>query len=205
MDVSGDVADLMVKESIQLTEASIKLLAAGSKNLAAFLWALAKDSKKVTGKTNLGRLLKEGRELKVFRIKESDIKTFGAFSKQYGVLFAGIKDKRREDGMIDLISSVDYAAQVNHILERLGYPAPVRTQEVDTSKKADPRAQPVSSSPGRGSGLTAELTRTGRTTRTPDGEGKPSVKGRLAALRAASEGMSGKVPQRTRATPPKTR
>ncbi len=31
MDVSGDVADLMVKESIQLTEASIKLLAAGAK------------------------------------------------------------------------------------------------------------------------------------------------------------------------------
>lgn len=45
MDVSGEVADLMVKESIQLTEASIKLLAAGSKNLAAFLWALAKDNK----------------------------------------------------------------------------------------------------------------------------------------------------------------
>ncbi len=43
MDVSGDVADLMVKESIQLTETSIKLLAAGSKNLAAFLWALSKD------------------------------------------------------------------------------------------------------------------------------------------------------------------
>ena len=40
MDVSGDVADLMVKESIQLTEASIKLLAAGSKNLAALLWAV---------------------------------------------------------------------------------------------------------------------------------------------------------------------
>ena len=38
MDTSGEVADLMVKESIQITEASIKLLAAGSKNLAAFLW-----------------------------------------------------------------------------------------------------------------------------------------------------------------------
>ena len=49
MDVSGDVADLMVKESIQLTEASIKLLAAGSKNLAAFLWALSKDNKKLVG------------------------------------------------------------------------------------------------------------------------------------------------------------
>ena len=33
MDASGEVADLMVKESIQLTEESIKLLAAGCKNL----------------------------------------------------------------------------------------------------------------------------------------------------------------------------
>ena len=36
MDVSGEVADLMVKESIQITEEAVKLLAAGSKNLAAF-------------------------------------------------------------------------------------------------------------------------------------------------------------------------
>ena len=41
MDASGEVADLMVKESIQLTEESIKLLAAGCKNLTAFLYALA--------------------------------------------------------------------------------------------------------------------------------------------------------------------
>ena len=58
MDVSGDVADLMVKEGIQLTEASIKLLAAGGKNLAAFLWALSRDSKKLVGKTNMARLLR---------------------------------------------------------------------------------------------------------------------------------------------------
>lgn len=45
MDASGEVADLMVKESIQLTEESIKLLAAGCKNLTAFLYALAKDNK----------------------------------------------------------------------------------------------------------------------------------------------------------------
>ena len=36
MDNSGEVADLMVKESIQLTEAAVKMLAAGSKNLAGF-------------------------------------------------------------------------------------------------------------------------------------------------------------------------
>ena len=74
MDVSGEVADLLVKEGIQITEESIKLLAAGSKNLAAFLWALAKDNKKLSGKTNMARLLREGKKLEVFHIKEDDLK-----------------------------------------------------------------------------------------------------------------------------------
>ena len=46
MDNSGEVADLMVKESIQLTEAAVKMLAAGSKNLAAFLMALSPKQQK---------------------------------------------------------------------------------------------------------------------------------------------------------------
>ena len=73
MDASGEVADLMVKESIQLTEESIKLLAAGCKNLTAFLYALAKDNKKLVGKTSMKRLLREGKELKTFCIKAEDL------------------------------------------------------------------------------------------------------------------------------------
>ena len=57
MDNSGEVADLMVKESIQLTEAAVKMLAAGSKNLAAFLMALSQNNKKLYGKANMARLL----------------------------------------------------------------------------------------------------------------------------------------------------
>ena len=41
MDASGEVADLMVKESIQLTEESIKLLAAGCKNPCAVTEAVS--------------------------------------------------------------------------------------------------------------------------------------------------------------------
>lgn len=37
MDAGSEAVDLMVREGLQITEASIKLLAAGSKNLAAFL------------------------------------------------------------------------------------------------------------------------------------------------------------------------
>ena len=208
MDESGDVADLMVKESIQLTEASIKLLAAGSKNLAALLWALAKDNKKLVGKTGMGRLLRENKELKVFHIKESDLAEFRAFAKK-NVLFAVVKDKRRTDGMVDLVTNVDFVSQVNLFMERRGYGIPAK--EDTAPKKAAPRAQPGSSSPQRGSGSTPSPSerRTMRTTDAPAKVGDiPTVKGRLAALRAASEGMKepGKVPQRqTPKHPPKTR
>ena len=208
MDVSGDVADLMVKESIQLTEASIKLLAAGGTSLAALLWALAKEDKKLVGKAGMGRLLRENKELKVFQIKESDLAEFRHFAKK-NVLYSVVKDKRRTDGVVDLVTNVDFVSQVNLFMERRGYGAPAR--EDAAQKKDAPRARPGSSSPQRGSGSTPSQSerRTTRTTDTPAKVGDiPTVKGRLAALRAASEGMKepGKAPQRQAPKrPPQTR
>ena len=208
MDVSGDVADLMVKESIQLTEASIKLLAAGGTSLAALLWALAKEDKKLVGKAGMGRLLRENKELKVFQIKESDLAEFRAYAKK-NVLYSVVKDKRRTDGVVDLVTNVDFVSQVNLFMERRGYGAPAR--EDAAQKKDAPRARPGSSSPQRGSGSTPSQSerRTTRTTDTPAKVGDiPTVKGRLAALRAASEGMKepGKAPQRQAPKrPPQTR
>ena len=69
MNTGGDAADLMVRESIQITESSIKLAGLGAKNLAALLIALAQDNQKLQGKTTLKRLLSEGKELKVFPLK----------------------------------------------------------------------------------------------------------------------------------------
>ena len=208
MDVSGDVADLMVKESIQLTESSIKLLAAGGTSLAALLWALAKEDKKLVGKAGMGRLLRENKELKVFQIKESDLAEFRAYAKK-NVLYSVVKDKRRTDGVVDLVTNVDFVSQVNLFMERRDYGAPAR--EDAAPPKAAPRAQPGSSSPQRGSGSTPSQSerRTTRTTDTPAKVGDiPTVKGRLAALRAASEGMKepGKAPQRQAPKrPPQTR
>lgn len=205
MDTSGEVADLMVKESIQVTEASIKLLAAGSKNLAAFLWALAKDGKKVAGLTSMAQLYRSGRPTALFRIKESDLKEFRAFAKK-NVLFAVLKYKGDKDGTVDLITNVDYAAQVNLFMERKGYPVP--EQEAAPPKKDDPRAPQGYSSPQRGSGLTASRTRpTKQTTRTTDEPAeKASVREKLAACRTEAEQRAARpVPQRTRPMKTKTR
>ena len=118
--------------------------------------------------------------------------------------------------MVDLITNVDYVSQVNHFMESRGYAAPAKAKGDETPKKAAPSARPDSLSPQRGNGSnplqnktrtetanTSAMTATG-TTPTSD---KPSVKGRLAAFKAVSEGMKepGRTPQRTQGTPPKTR
>ena len=204
MDNSGEVADLMVKESIQLTEAAVKMLAAGSKNLAAFLMALSQNNKKLYGKANMARLLQTGRELKTFHIKESDLEDFRAYAKK-NVLFSVIKDTRSTSGIVDLVTNVDYVPLVNHYLEQRSYPAPAQEQEEEAPKKAAPRAQQGRSSPERGNGSKPQTRSTDmRTTETTE---KPSVKSRLEALRAASEGMRepGRAPQAKGKTVPKSR
>ena len=121
------------------------------------------------------------------------------------MLFSVVKDAKATDDMVDLVTNVDFVAQVNLFMERQGYPAPDHPQ-VDEPKKGDSRARQGSSSPQRGSGSTARQTRSTdmRTTETTE---KPSVKSRLEALRAASEGMRepGRAPQAKGKTIPKSR
>ena len=137
MDNSGEVADLMVKESIQITEAAVKLLAGGGKNLAAFLLALSQNNKKLCGKANMSQLIQLGRELRTFHIKESDLEDFRAYAKK-NVLFSTIKDTRSDSGIVSLVTNVDYVPLVNHYLEQRGYPAPAQGQEAEPPKKAAP-------------------------------------------------------------------
>ncbi|MCI9403666.1 MAG: PcfB family protein [Oscillospiraceae bacterium] len=208
MDTSGEVADLFVKEGIVLTEESIKLLAAGSKNLAALLWAFARDEKKLVGMTGMTRLLREGKPLKVFRLKESDLEEFKAYAKK-NVLFSVVKDSRAEDGMVDLVTNVDFVAQVNLFMERRGYGAIAQEQEGGSPKKDNPLAARQSSSlPQRGSGSTASRTRPTRTRPTseeaPAQEKKPSMKEKLEACKVEAKNRA-KDKQRSRPSKPKTR
>ena len=190
MDVSGDVADLMVKESIQLTEASIKLLAGGSRDLTAFLLALAKDNKKLVGKTGMNRLLREGKELKVFQLRESDLAEFAKYAKKNG-LFAVIKDQRRTDGLVDLVTNPDFVSQVNLFMERRGYGIP--GLEDKTPKKADPLAQPDNYLEQRGSGSIPLPNSSTKATDLAKKVGKIiSVRERLAYLKKVVSNRAGK-------------
>ncbi len=178
MNTSGETAELVVKEGIQITEIAVKLAGLGAKNLAALLIAIAKDNPKLSGKTGLKRLIQDGEELTIFSVKQEDLKGFQMESKRYGVLFYPVINKVEKTGTVEIMAKAKDAKQINRIFERMGYPAPVRE---DAAKKASARAPSENSSKERGNGarISTEMA----------SEKKPSVRAKMQELKKVSEQM----------------
>lgn len=137
MNTSGEVADLMVKEGIQVTESAVKLAGLGAKNLAAIIIALINDDKKMQGKTNLKQLLKSDKPLCILQIKKDDLAKFNKEAKNYGVLFTPVVDKTSDSIYCDILAKQDDVATLNYILEKLGYTAPVHEAEPEPEKETE--------------------------------------------------------------------
>ena len=153
MDVSAEAADVVVRESLQATEAAAKLTLEGVKNVAALLLALAKQDMKVVGQTTAKRLARDPAPAVVIPIKAEDKAKFQKLAKEFGVLYFFAQKKGNDNGMLNVVSNENYAALLNAIMQQLGYPIPQKEQEEDTQKKAKSRAPQKKSSPERGSGL----------------------------------------------------
>ena len=178
MEVSGEAADLVMKEGVQISEEAIKLLARGAKNLAALLNALAKDQKKLYGKVNMNRLLSEQRPIEVLPLRTEDFDEFKRRAKKVGLLFSTILDKKGDAPYLEILTNIDHLSQANYILEQMGY-QPKQLEDVQPKKEQTP-ARPEPSLQKQRSGLTQGMTLTSN-------EEKQPVRGRLAALRAAAE------------------
>ena len=181
MNTSGETAELVVKEGIQITESAVKLAGLGAKNLAALLIAIAKDNPKLSGKTGLKRLIQDGEELTIFSVKQEDLKGFQMESKRYGVLFYPVINKVEKTGTVEIMAKAKDARQINRIFERMDYPAPAR--EDDTAKKANPRVRPENSFRERGNGA-----------RTSTEMDKPSVRAKMLELKAELEAARQREP-----------
>ena len=122
MYASGDTADQMVKMTLEGIEVAANItLKAGSsaaKSLAATLYAILTDKKKVKGKTHLNSLLKSGKELKVFAIRHEDLKIFCEEAKRYGVLYSVLKEKNNKDGICDVMVRAEDASKISRIVDK---------------------------------------------------------------------------------------
>lgn len=162
MNMGGDAAERLVRDSLIITEEAVKLAGLGAKNLAAILVALAKEEEKTHGPTHLTRLLRSGEELKLLPIKSEDLRQFRQLAKEYGVLFCPIKNKSLDNGLNDILFPASAAASVNRVLEHLGYPVP-REKAVEVKKEAARgRSGSASQTRGHGSDSNARTTATER-------------------------------------------
>lgn len=122
MTTGGETADQVVRMSLQGIEvaAEIALKAGGmaSKSLAAMLYAILTDQKKVKGRTRLDTMLKSGKELKVFAIRHDDLKLFCQEAKRYGVLYCVLKEKHNKDGICDVMVRAEDAAKISRIVDK---------------------------------------------------------------------------------------
>lgn len=118
MNHSGDVAEQVVRMTLEGTEVAMKITGAGAKQVAILLYAILKDQKKTKGKTMLTNMLKSGKELKVFAVRDADLPKFCNEAKKYGVLYSVLKDKDANDGITDIMVRAEDASKINRIFER---------------------------------------------------------------------------------------
>jgi len=126
----GDAAEQIVRVSIEGIEMAAKVVGSGAKELATFLFAVLRDSGHeeqqkgplLKGRERLSAMLKSGKELKVFALKEKDLKEFCDEAKSFGVGYCVVRHKNKNlDGLCDVMVSAEQASMVARIVERFGY------------------------------------------------------------------------------------
>ena len=120
MNTSGDAAEQIVRMSLEGFQVAAKITGSGAKDIAALLYAIMKDKNKTAGKTKLTNMLKSGKELKVFSVKQDEFKKFTDEAKRYGVLYSALINKKEKsnDGIIDIMVRAEDAAKINRIVQK---------------------------------------------------------------------------------------
>ena len=118
MSYTNDPAEQVVRLSLEGAELAAKLTGAGAKQLAVLLCAIMRDTHKTKGKARLTSMLRSGKPLKVFAVRDKDLAVFCREAKKYGVLYCVLKDRDANDGVTDVMVRAEDAAKINRIFER---------------------------------------------------------------------------------------
>lgn len=120
----GEAADQMVRMMLSGTEVAVRLSGSALKNLLALTMALAHNRKTLSGKVNMGKMLKETRDLRRFPMTPQQYKQFQKLAKKHRLLFSVIKDKDEKGKLLDVILPVTELDRANAIFEHILYTLP---------------------------------------------------------------------------------
>lgn len=142
----GEAADQLVRMMLSGSEVAVRLGGSALKNMLALTMALAKNNKTISGKINLGKMLRETRDLRQFPMTPEQYKEFSKLAKKQKILFSAIRDKDGTGKLIDVILPVTELDRANMIFERVGYlspepAAPQREQKPPREERERPQKQ----------------------------------------------------------------
>lgn len=133
MNTSGEAADQIVRMSLEAGEAALKITGAGAKQLAVILYAVLKEQKKTKGRARLETLVRSGKPLTVYSVKESDLKRFVTEAKRYGILYCAVRNPKGSiDGMVDVVVKEEDAPRINRIVERFKFASVTEAAQIKT-------------------------------------------------------------------------
>ena len=154
-------------------EVAVKLAGSAAKNAAAMLLALARNHKKVYGKTSLKKILQQTRDIRTFSLTPEQYREFSRQAKDK-VLFAGIQDKEQTTDL----------ELANVIFERL-FGSLEKSQEERSSKKES-----------RSERSSDDIASSSPTSRKNSKNDRPSVGEQLQSFREKLSGVEPRVPAR---------
>ena len=118
MNLGSDPADQVVRYTLEGTEFALRLSGTAAKNFAVFVAAVLRDQKKTRGKTNLTRLLREGKPLKFFSVPADRMREFAQEARRHGLLFVPMRD-RNDPEHIEIAIWAEDSAKVERIIDRM--------------------------------------------------------------------------------------
>lgn len=155
MSQGSDAAEQMVKETMIISETAAKLAGLGAKNLAVLLTLYLREEHQLKGETNLKKLLKEGKEIRVFCLDKDNLAEFKKHAKDYGIVYSALKQKNDDSRIVDVLVKAEDTPRVNRILEKMKYPLPSEEKADEQAKKSvsAARSEKASSEPSIGSDM----------------------------------------------------
>lgn len=132
----GEAADQTVRLMLAGCETAVRLGGSGLKNVLAISLALARNNKQISGKVNLGKMLRETRDLRLFPMTGEQYREFAKLAKPQKLLYSVIRDK--DSGKLEVVLPVTELERANLIFEKMLYNLPEQLKQEPQAVAEEP-------------------------------------------------------------------
>ena len=138
----GEAADQLVRMMLNGSEVAIRLSGSAARNMLALTMALAKQNKRLSGKVNMARMLRETRDLRLFPMTPEQYREFRKHARKQKILFSAISDRDGSGKLLDVVMPVTEVERANLIFDRIMYTGqPEKEREEQAQDKSREKTQ----------------------------------------------------------------